>query len=190
MIVRAGLIASLMLMTAAPAMAQCAKPEDLALVRGEHAFTQTRTLKGVTRPLVSSGTLETQADGVVWKVVKPIEIVTRIGPKGVTQSIDGGPEEPAGATGANNPFFSETGLIDLLRGDLSKLDARYQVARSKRAIPEGWKLALTPKSASVTPYISSIAIEGCTRVESVAVAQANGDMMRIDLEADQTKAGQ
>jgi hypothetical protein len=184
-ILRAGLIASLMLTLATPAAAECAKPEELAMVRGEHAFTQTRTLKGVARPLISSGTLEAQADGVVWKVTKPIEIVTRIGPKGVTQSIDGGPEEAVGAAGANNPFFSETGLIDLLRGDLSKLDQRYQVARGTRAKPEGWKLALTPKSASVTPYISNIAIEGCTRVESVAVAQANGDMMRIELKASQ-----
>ena len=185
MTVRIVIAASLILALAAPAMAECAKPEELAMLRGEHAFTQTRTLKGVARPLVSSGTLETQADGVVWKVVRPIEIVTRIGPKGVTQSIDSGLEEPVGAAGASNPFFSETGLIDLLRGDLSKLDMRYQISRGTRAKPEGWKLALTPKSASVASYISSIAIEGCTRVESVAVAQANGDMMRIDLKASQ-----
>ncbi len=183
--VRAGLLVSFAIVLCAPAMAECVAPEKLALVRGEHAFTQTRTLKGVKRPLVSSGTLEAKADGVVWKVTKPIEIVTRITSTGVTQSIDGGPDEPIGAAGANNPFFSETGLVDLLRGDLSKLDARYKVDRSTRARPEGWKLALAPKSASVTPYISSIAIEGCTRVESVAVSQANGDMMRIDLKAGQ-----
>ena len=190
MIARASLIVALSIALAAPAMAECAKPEALAMVRGEHAFTQTRTLKGVARPLVSSGVLEAQADGVVWKVTSPIQIVTRIGPKGVTQSIEGGPEESVGAAGANNPFFSETGLIDLLRGDLSKLETRYQIAQSARKTPEGWKLALTPKSASVTSYISSIAIEGCTRVESVAVSQANGDMMRIDLKPDQTRTGQ
>jgi hypothetical protein len=184
-IVRIAILGALMAGLAAPAMAACAKPEELALVRGEHAFAQTRTLKGVARPLVSSGTLETSADGVIWKVTKPIEIVTRIGPKGITQAIEGGPDEPLGAAGANNPFFSETGLIDLLRGDLSKLDTRYQVARSTRTSPEGWRLALTPKSASLTPYVASITIEGCTRVESVAVAQANGDMIRIDLKASQ-----
>jgi hypothetical protein len=114
-------------------------------------------------------------------VTQPVKIVTHVAPASITQSIEDGPPTPVGPAAGNNPFITETGLIDLLKGDLSKLDARYEVKRSARAKPEGWKLQLKPKGAALAPYISGIAVEGCQRVESIAVLQANGDMIRIDL---------
>ncbi|MBI1359090.1 MAG: outer membrane lipoprotein carrier protein LolA [Alphaproteobacteria bacterium] len=166
---------------ALPASAACVAPEQLAALTGSHDFVQTRTLKGVSRPLVSSGQVTPQSDGVLWTVTHPIEIVTHVTPTGITQSIEGGPEQPVGPSGSNNPFISETGLIELLKGDLSKLDQRYDVTRGVRARPEGWTLQLKPKGAALAPYISGIAVEGCKRVESITVEQANGDTIRIDL---------
>ncbi len=166
---------------ASPVSAACVAPEQLAALSGPHDFVQTRTLKGVARPLVSSGQVTPQSDGVLWTVTRPIKIVTRVTPAGITQSIEDGPEQSVGASGASNPFISETGLIDLLKGDLSKLDQRYDVTRGARAKAEGWLLELTPKAAALAPYISGIAIEGCKRVELITVEQANGDAIRIDL---------
>jgi hypothetical protein len=171
------------LLTTPAAAAACVKPESLAKLSGEQGFTQTRTLKGVKRPLTTNGTLKPEADGVVWTVTDPIQIVTRITSKGVTQAIEGGKEEPVGPAGGANPFFTETGLVDLLRGDLSRLETRYAVQRSTRTKPQGWKLSLTPKAEAVKGYIATIAVEGCQRVESIAVKQANGDMIRVDLKA-------
>lgn len=177
-----GLVSVLAMIAAiAPAHAACAAPEQLAALTGAHDFVQTRTLKGVSRPLVSSGTVTPEADGVLWTVTSPVKIVTHVTPTGITQSIEDEPAQPVGPASGNNPFISETGLIDLLKGDLSKLDTRYEVKRSVRARPEGWRLQLKPKGAALAPYISGIAVEGCQRVESIAVSQANGDMIRIDL---------
>jgi hypothetical protein len=164
----------------APAMAQCLAPEAVAKLEGVHPFVQTRTLTGVARPLVSSGEVEAKGDAVIWRVTKPVEIVTTIGPTGVTQAIDGGPAESVSG-GGNNPFFSETGLLDLLKGDLSGVEARYGVTRGVRKAPAGWTLDLKPKSEALAPYIASISVAGCMRVEAVAVTQANGDVIRVDL---------
>jgi hypothetical protein len=181
-VVVSGLAAGFALLAlAAPANAACVAPEKLAALTGAHDFVQTRTLKGVARPLVSSGTVTPEADGVLWAVTSPVKIVTHVTPTGITQSIEDAPETPVGPSSGGNPFITETGLIELLKGDLSKLDTRYEVKREARAKPEGWKLQLKPKGSALAPYISSIAVEGCQRVESIAVSQANGDMIRIDL---------
>jgi hypothetical protein len=166
---------------ALPAAAECAAPESLAHLSGAQPFVQTRTLKGVARPLRSEGQVEIAGQTAVWRVTSPVAIVTRISPTGITQSVDGGPEERLGAASTSNPFLTETGLLDLLKGDLSQMDARYDVQRGHRNRPEGWTLSLRPKSAQLSPYISTIRIEGCRRVESIAVDQANGDSIRIEL---------
>ncbi len=170
-----------MLALVAPASAVCIAPEQIAALTGAHDFIQTRMLKGVARPLVSSGTVAPEPDGVLWTMTQPVRIVTRVTASGITQSIEDAPAQSVGPAAGNNPFISETGLIDLLRGDLSKLDARYEVKRSARAKPEGWRLQLKPKGAALAPYIAGIAVEGCQRIESIAVTQANGDMIRIEL---------
>jgi len=166
---------------AAPAVAECAKPEALAKLAGKQPFVQTRTLKGMSRPLKSAGEVEVTKDSAVWRVLTPMAITTRISPAGVTQSVDGGPEQPVGPAAGSNPFLTETGLLELLKGDLSKMDARYDVKRETRAKPEGWKLNLKPKSAQLSPYVSAVRIEGCKRIEAIAVDQANGDSIRIEL---------
>ncbi len=181
MIRRTGLVAALQVGLAASAHAECAKPEAAAAIQGKQPFVQTRTLTGLSRPLVSEGEVEATADAVIWRVNKPVSVVTRVAATGITQSVDGGAETPVGPSGANNPFLTETGLGDLLRGDLSKMDQRYSVARTKRAKPQGWVLTMTPKSKSLSPYISSIRAEGCLRVEAISVAQPNGDAIRIEL---------
>jgi hypothetical protein len=167
--------------SAPAAMAECARPEALAHLSGKQPFVQTRTLKGMTRPLKSTGEVEATTDSMIWRVLTPMKIVTRISPAGITQSVDGGPEEKLGPAGSSNPFLTETGLLDLLKGDLSKIDTRYDVTREARAKPEGWKMSLQPKSAQLSPYVSAVRIEGCKRVEAIAVDQANGDSIRIEL---------
>jgi hypothetical protein len=182
-ILRSVLSVCLCLALASPAVAQCVAPEVVARMETEQAFVQTRVLAGVPRPLVSRGVVRMDGDSVIWSVTDPFDIVTRVGPSGITQAIEGGPPEPVGAVGDNNPFFRDTGLVDLVRGQLSGLEARYSVKRAKRVGPDGWRLELTPRAASISGYISRIDIEGCTAVDAIAVRQSSGDVIEIQLKA-------
>jgi hypothetical protein len=167
---------------AAPAVAACPAPEAIPAPRGEQAFVQTRTLKGLKKPMVSRGVFEVQGQEVVWTVREPIPIVTRISKAGVTQSVDGGQPEKLGPEGAD-AVLVQSGLMDLLRGDLSKLEARYAVKRGTRNAPEGWTLALTPKSAELKRWVGRLDVEGCGRIERISIRQANGDVMSVALTA-------
>ncbi len=166
----------------APALAECARPEAVAAPKGEQAFTQTRILKGLKRPVVSTGVVLVQGETVLWTVKEPIEIVTRITKSGVTQSVDGGAPEPLGPEGSD-AVLVQSGLMDLLKGQLSALDTRYTVKRLARDKAEGWKLDMTPKAEQLKGWIAGLEVEGCTRIETVSIRQANGDIMNVALQA-------
>jgi len=167
---------------AAPAFADCAKPEAIAAPKGEQAFTQTRVLKGVKRPIVSTGSVLVEGETVLWTVKEPIEIVTRITKSGVTQAVDGGAPEPLGPEGSD-AVLVQSGLMDLLKGQLTALDTRYSVKRAAREKGEGWKLDMTPKAEQLKGWISGLEVEGCNRIETVSIRQANGDVMNVALAA-------
>jgi len=167
---------------AAPAMAECAKPEAIAAPKGEQAFTQTRILKGLKRPIVSTGVVLVDGETVLWTVKEPIEIVTRITKTGVTQAVDGGAPEPLGPEGSD-AVLVQSGLMDLLKGQLSALDTRYSVKRVAREKGEGWRLDMTPKGEQLKGWIAGLDVEGCNRIETVSIRQANGDVMNVALSA-------
>ncbi len=167
---------------ATPAFAECAKPEAVAAPKGEQAFTQTRILKGLKRPIVSTGVVRVDGETVLWTVKEPIEIVTRITKAGVTQAVDGGAPEPLGPEGSD-AVLVQSGLMDLLKGQLAALDTRYSVKRVARPKGEGWKLDMTPKGDQLKGWISGLEVEGCNRIETVSIRQANGDIMNVALQA-------
>lgn len=181
-LIRALVAAGLVSLMAAPAVAECAKPEAVAAPKGEQAFTQTRILKGLKRPIVSTGSVLVQGETVVWTVKEPIEIITRITKTGVTQSVDGGAPEPLGPEGSD-AVLVQSGLMDLLKGQLSALDTRYSVKRAARTKGDGWKLDMTPKAEQLKGWIAGLEVEGCTRIETVSIRQANGDVMNVALAA-------
>lgn len=164
----------------AQAQSQCVKPEALGPLATKRAFVQTRRLKDIAKPLVSRGMAEPIADGVLWRVTEPVEIVTRITPKGVFQSVEGGPEETVASAASNDPFLADTGLVQLLRGDLQQVESRYESRRSARAGKTGWRMDLTPKSEALRKFISSVTVEGCATLDHVGLTQANGDRIEID----------
>lgn len=170
------LIAGLSL--ALPAAAdECVAPADMAQAQGVRAFEQVRTLDGVPRPLVSSGEVDLSPEKIVWRVTSPIEIATTISAGGMTQSINGGPETPVGASGAANPLLSDSGLVDLIKGDLSRVDELYDVVET--ASEKGWSLSLTPKADDMARFVAGVDVEGCTAVTAIIVRQTNGDQISV-----------
>lgn len=172
-------LTAILFAAAAPAgLAQtCLDPSDLAGQNGARDFTQTRELTGVPAPLRSSGHVAFSDEEIVWTVTSPLTIVTRVAPDGMTQSIEGGDPEPVGAGGADNPLLNDSGLLDLLRGDLSRLDERYDVVRE--ADDAGWTLKLTPKLADMAEFVSGVTIKGCMAVDAIRVDQSNGDAIAV-----------
>jgi len=163
---------------AAAGAGDCTPPVDLVSEPATRAFTQTRMIDGIDRPLVSSGDMALSADEIVWTVTDPIEIITRVTETEMTQAVAGGAPEPVGGAAAAGPILSDSGLIDLLKGDLSNVDARYDVAETESA--SGWTLTLAPKSAELADHILSIGVAGCEAVSLITLTQTNGDVVTVE----------
>jgi hypothetical protein len=177
--VSGALIAAAAVFGASAVAAECPAPEAMPTPEGTVAFKQTRALNGVGKPIVSTGDVTVSPDVVVWRVTKPVEIVTRIAETGVTQSVAGGPPKALGA-GGSAAFLSETGLSDLLRQDFTKIGQRYDVERGVRTGAPGWAVALKPKDKRLAPYVKQVSFESCRRLEWIEIDQPNGDKIRVD----------
>lgn len=174
------LVPLLFLLVPTPAFAQepCPAPNALSPVTEEQAFTQTRILEGVARPLVSNGHVLVTPEAVEWTVIDPIDVKTRMTEAGIFQSVMGGPEEPVQAGGSANPIVSDSGLMALLRGDFSAVDTYYNTQKSTFA--EGdWQVLLAPKSDAMSTYVTDITITGCQTIETIHLRQTNGDEMHV-----------
>ncbi|MCI4643486.1 MAG: outer membrane lipoprotein carrier protein LolA [Hyphomonadaceae bacterium] len=174
-IVLAGLAA---LSVMAVAEETCPPPETMAALVGEQAFTQTRTLSGVDRPIISNGTVVVSENSVVWTVTAPVEISTRVTEDGIFQSVMGGPETPLNSSGAGNPILTETGLLAIMRGDLSASESYYTRTMYELA-EDGWTTELAPKSETVSPHLTSLTLKGCTELEEITIHQPNGDAVNV-----------
>ena len=175
------LIASSVVFIAAQAaqdsMQTCSDPMSVAQEIGTRNFIQERSLVGIDQSLVSSGRVDVSEDAIVWTVSDPIEISTTISPQGMTQSIEGGAAQPIGTIGASNPLLSQSGLLNLLKGDLTGIDANYDVAGLDNA--SGWGVSLTPKDQEMAEHVSEIDVQGCTKIEMIKVKQSNGDTIKV-----------
>lgn len=163
---------------AGAAHAQCANPMVGLQVPPINAFTQARNFKGVAKPLLAQGEVEISANQVRWHVKKPADIVTLITPTGVTQSVEGGPAQALGPSGADS-FFASNGLRDLLSGNFAAIRSLYEIS----ALPAGkageWHLRLAPKGAALARFLRFLDVRGCTNLTALRVQQANGDWMDI-----------
>ena len=155
----------------------CIEPSDLAGQDGERDFQQIRQLEGVPRPLISNGRVSFSSDEVIWTVTSPLAIVTHISANGMTQSIEGSAPEPVGAGGADNPLLDQSGLLDLLRGDLSQIDRLYDVEQQQNEA--SWALTMSPLNAEMAKYVDRVYVNGCDAVRGVSLHQANGDVISI-----------
>ena len=174
-----GKIGAVFVVTAAlgfsAAHATCADPFSLRPPAGSVAFTQTRHLNGVANPLVSRGQARVQNQIINWHVTTPVDILTTIGPNGVTQSVEGGPAQNVGPEGAG--FLSGSGLGAVFSGDFNAARAQYDIVNTPGA--NGWTLRLTPRSEQMRRAIAGIDIGGCSAIDSVSVRQASGDRTDI-----------
>ena len=161
----------------------CMSPLEITGFADEQAFVQTREFAGMDQKIVSSGSVRIEGETIVWSVFDPILIVTRISGTSITQAIEHGPEEPVGSAGPANPLLAQSGLVDLLRGDLQAASTVYDVE-----IPDDmlnpWTVALTPQDDDLATVIASITISGCRQVEALRVNQSNGDVIAVSFSDD------
>lgn len=151
-----------------------ARLDAAPVLRG--AFEQKKTVKGFSRPLVSSGRfLLVRDQGILWDTEKPFAATLTVTPEVLTAAHGGGD------AGYRLEADKEPGvaivnrlLLALVAGDLQALSSHFEVEGALRG-KSAWTLTLTPSSAGLAKVFTSIRLEGAGEVREVELQEQNGD---------------
>ncbi|MFG6446718.1 outer membrane lipoprotein carrier protein LolA [Roseateles sp. BYS180W] len=142
-------------------------------------FEQSKQVQGFKQPLRSQGEfVVARGRGVLWRTLRPFaselrltsrEIITSQGGQRVTQ-VDV-QQEPA-------LRLVNSMMLALLAGDVTALDAQFQVRGALRA-EQGWILELTPRQEAWRQMLQSITMQGDRLVREVSLTEASGDITKI-----------
>ncbi|MBK8793656.1 MAG: outer membrane lipoprotein carrier protein LolA [Holophaga sp.] len=144
------------------------------------AFTQTRTLAALSRPLKTSGRLVLAREyGVIWQVQKPLNLTYVVGPKGM---LEVGPDGKAKLKNAKDvPMVAQMGRIlqALLQGRWSALEDFFTLRGEGTS--EHWKIFLVPKPQTAA-FLKGVQVNGGKFIDRIHVDEPSGDAMDLVFE--------
>lgn len=151
--------------------------------QGTARYTETRTLKVLTKPIQSSGLLSFRRPDVLEKqVMLPKPESMRVEGDRVTID-DGSPQSPRILQLSDHPEVAI--LIEAIRtpltGNLDRLNALFQV--SLGGSERRWLLSLVPRDPRAAEWVRSVYVRGSgDRVNAVEIDEQGGDhtVLRIE----------
>ena len=155
---------------ALPAVAEsCPSPKDIQLEEVDRAFVQERHVEGMSKPLVSRGQLHADADEIVWHMQDPFDVKTVITSEGISESVSGGPLQPAGAGSAELGASVARSAAALMRGQWDELSSLFNVSSPSTLESGEWQVVLTPLNDRMKQAVGNIAVTGCADVERIEI---------------------
>jgi len=146
------------------------------------AFSQTKKIKALRRPLKSSGQFLFATDqGVLWQTQKPFPSTFVITPKGIQQRSEH--SEPLTIAVDERPIiggFTRV-FLSLFSGDTSELEDRFKLYVSGDA--DNWTIGLEPEKKVMSRLISRIVMRGDSHISEIYFFETSGDTTRIAFEA-------
>jgi hypothetical protein len=138
-------------------------------------FTQSRQLKAMTRPVISSGRLlMAPGRGVIWKVESPYRITLVVTKDKRMEIFPDGRKKIYDKSGRSTHM--NTILYGLLAG---KFDALNQYFSVQSDFSNGkWSMLLTPLEPA-SAYVDRVTLNGSNYVERVRIDEINGDTVTI-----------
>lgn len=149
------------------------------VVRAE--FTQQREIKGMAKPLKSSGQLLIAQDkGLWWHQATPFPLTMVLDDKRMVQVMNG--QSPQIVTAESNPqMFQFNHLLRaLFQADRSVLEQNFAIDFTDRENQQ-WRLVLTPKTSPLDKLFNTITLNGGEFLDGIVLDDRQGDMTRITL---------
>jgi hypothetical protein len=165
---------------AAPGLAQAVRErlQQPEWLRGD--FTQTKTVPGFAKPLVSRGDFVlARGRGVLWRTLKPFASELRL-TRDEIRATQGG-QTSMRLDAAREPAVRviNTLMFSLLNGDVSGLAELFELSGSTRGA--GWQLSLAPRPSALRQVLQRVELEGDAFVRRIQLFEANGDQSLIQL---------
>lgn len=155
-------------------------------------FTQTKTVQGLQRPLVSTGQFilvqRPLAEGVLWRIEQPLQLSYWLTEQSVTEIQANGQRQTRRAS--ELPAFSQIGRVfsGLMRLNQRELQQYFTWEyKDRNSDPEAWFLILHP-NPQLANVIRQIRLGGKQYLEWLEIDEANQDKLRIQLSRIQPAA--
>ena len=141
------------------------------------SFVQLKTVKGLSRPVRSSGEVLVVPDqGVLYSLLKPLPARYGIG-RDTLLLEESGQQRILQASDA--PWLRTLGrlLHGTLSGELQGLEQDFHCQLSNTAT--GWQLILTPRREPLTLALLDVQLQGDRTVRQVLIRDRNGDQTEL-----------
>lgn len=141
------------------------------------AFTQTKHLQMLDRPLISRGTFSLSRDAFEWRIDSPFALQYRFADQQLTRTADGAKQliQPSAEPALYGFFSFFTSLFNLSQDSLEKLFKVF-------FLPAGnhWELGLVPVQPQLAQAIRQLHITGSgNRILLVRLTERNGDATEV-----------
>ena len=147
-------------------------------------FIQTRKLKLLPKPLVSSGDMRyLKNTGICWQLTKPIPASIYLGQDQVVVK-DKVSEQRLGPSNPVLGLFSQL-FFAVFSGDFSQLESEFKI--TWQSDYQGWSIQLSPTGELVAKVASQIIVTGSAQIDTVLLHHEGGDTTALQFSATQIK---
>ncbi len=174
---RHGALLALALVATAAAQAGTERPRFSA------SFVQTRSIPALSRPFVTRGTVQVDAEGAVdWRITEPLQVSYRIDATGMTERRADGTERRIDASRAPWLGLIADAMRALLRWDRAPLADRFDIV--ERSADGATELELKPRDAQLARGLERILVRGRDQRPSwVRIDQPAGASIEVSFSA-------
>lgn len=167
MLIVAGALSSTTLHAAQDQLADFVAAQKLELP-AQFSFIQERQIRGLPRPLVSSGSIEIYANQVIWQTEEPFSQQLIISPDGIT--------EQESETPVRGSAMMAQLLLAVLQGNINVIRDNFLTGPSDANC-----ILLVPRSDRVREFVESISSCGSPKLERIELQEPAGNSSIIKL---------
>ena len=141
-------------------------------------FVQSKSLRALTRPLVTRGRLVFKADkGVLWRVRDPFPTQLLIKKDALIQWNDAGKAVRIGFD--QSPVFGMLSRVFMafFTGELTQLEDTFRIEPTMNM--PNWQVTLTPRDSALAAIIAQVRADGNQFVDALHITEGGGDQTTI-----------
>ena len=141
-------------------------------------FTQSKTINGLSRPLISKGIIWMRSTGeLIWQTTLPIKSTMVIRESGIKLFNKNDVLLPEN----KYPLAKDISrlFLSILGGDVKKLEDNF--VQNVNCKDSSWQVDLQPENKTLSGIIETIRLSGSDEIESIGFQEKRGDKTEIKL---------
>ena len=138
-------------------------------------------MEALSRPLISSGSIELSATGFIWKQSNPFHVwLIYDGVSVVEKTVVGQQETLRQVLDPVTSNFTRT-MFQVMTGSLADLQSAFMIKPADEDQQSEWSYELEPRDATIRGAISRIVLYGDEYLNRIRIEESAGNYTQIEL---------